>query len=163
MGLRFHPGIDNDNDNDNDHVEAALLVEALTGFPAPKNVQLRDPLEIGWKSIANTMHFRRRQSALAQIVETDACLMIQHLTRQQQVQQQKGLEDASLQQALTFQERLAYYGYVGANAKFSTPNLSLSVTDPQKEGNLLLSEVEAQKRIQRPLWMLRTKQQQAKL
>lgn len=143
----------------NDHVEAALLVEALTGVPAPKDVQLRDPLEIGWKSIAATMHFRRQQSALAQVVETDSCLMIQQLTRQ--LAQQK--EDISLKQALAVQERLAYYGYVGANYKFSTPSLSLSATDPQKEGNLLLGEEATQKRIQRPLWLLNTRQHQAKL
>jgi phosphoenolpyruvate carboxylase len=130
----------------NDTIEAALLVEALTGKPQdPATTSLTMPLRVGWSAVAEAMEFRRRQSELAQITEVTACQAIKALLAA------KAAQDSN---QLAVAQRLAYFGYVGSNPKFSTPSFSLTMTDPQKEGHVLLNEASAQLRIVRPQWML---------
>ena len=126
----------------NDSIEASLLVEALTGQSQdPAKTPLQRPLEIGWKSVAESMQFRRQQSELSQVTEVAACLAL------------RASDPKS--EARAINERLAYFGYVGSNVKFSTPSFSMTMTDPQKEGNVLLNEAATHGRILRPQWMSR--------
>lgn len=141
----------------NDSIEARLLVEALTGkAPQDDAVPLQMPLRVGWKAVADAMAFRRRQSELAQLTEVTACLAIKALAGKSNITATKGAAaagDATTAAASVLAHRLAYFGYVGANPKFSTPSFSLTMTDPQKEGHTLLSEQAARSRIVLPQWM----------
>jgi phosphoenolpyruvate carboxylase len=133
----------------NDHIEASLLVEALTGRqPAsPENVPLTSPLEIGWPDVAASMHHRKLQCALSQLFETKACIEIHKLEK-----------TGGMEPAQGFWRMLGYFGYVGANTKYSTPSFSMTMTDPQKEGNVRVTMSNVEQRIHRPAWMIEPQQ-----
>lgn len=105
-----------------DQREAALLLTAITGREPHQSASVKDPLISGWPDLASKMSAREAQGALSQLIITNAA---------------RTLRDEG---ETPFRRRLAYYGYVGVNPKFSTPSFSLTMTDPQKEGHAKTNE-----------------------
>lgn len=131
-----------------DGEEAAYLIDALTGnIPETKTAPLNLPIKIGWPDLYTSLEVRKHQSALSQ------ALQIRNIQRIN-----AGDQDPAL-------KTLAYYGYVGTNPKFSSPNFSLTMTDPQKEGGKMLSENETlvHSRLNLPKWAVNPNQQRPKL
>mmetsp|Transcript_55614 Transcript_55614/g.120074 ORF Transcript_55614/g.120074 Transcript_55614/m.120074 type:complete len:972 (+) Transcript_55614:56-2971(+) len=130
----------------NDMREARYLLEALTGEDHSSNgreVDLCEPLQTGWPQLARSMEYRRRQSGMATMFENEAAALF------------AALKSDSPPLELS-QELMAYYGYVGANPKYQTPNFSLTMTDPQKETATRLVEealAESESPLELPAWI----------
>lgn len=102
--------------------EAKLLLEAIKGQGDQGSpVTVRTPLTIGWPDLAEKMASRERQGALCQRFVSSAIAAL----------------PASKDEIF---KRIGYFGYVGVNPKFSSPSFSLTMTDPQKEGQSKTSE-----------------------
>ena len=133
---------------DADGEEAAYLIDALTGIlPETKNAKLYEPIKVGWPNLYKSLEVRKHQSALSQAMQ------IRNMQRINKGEQEPALKT------------LAYYGYVGTNPKFSSPNFSLTMTDPQKEGGKMLSENETSvhSRLRLPKWTVEMNLQRPKL
>lgn len=110
-----------------DRREAALIHEAITGEKPAPDITLKTPLEAGWPNLAEQMDHRERQSEWAKLMEVYCINKINKCHDEHQP-----IPD--------WLRELGYHAYIGANPTYSSPSFSLTMTDPQKEGKLQLSE-----------------------
>jgi hypothetical protein len=127
-----------------DHLEAFMIVYIISGKSPQYSVNLKDPLRIGWPDLAGQLLYRDLQSELSKRLELKAIRRINVVKVRGEVKFSDDLRT------------LAYYSYVGVNPSCSSPNFSLTMTDPMKEdGQILLTEnnPKIQGKLLYPMWM----------
>lgn len=121
-----------------------MIVYIISGKSPQFSVNLKDPLRIGWPDLAEQLLYRDLQSELSKRLELKAIRRINIVKVRGEVKFSDDLRT------------LAYYSYVGVNPSCSSPNFSLTMTDPLKEdGQILLTEnnPKIQGKLLYPMWM----------
>ena len=121
-----------------------MIVYVISGKSPQHSVSLKDPLRIGWPELAGQLLYRDLQSEVSKRLELKAIRRINVVKVRGEVKFSEELRS------------LAYYSYVGVNPSCSSPNFSLTMTDPLKEdGQVLMSEnnPKIQGMLKYPLWV----------
>lgn len=127
-----------------DHLEAFMIVYVISGKSPQHSVSLKDPLRIGWPELAGQLLYRDFQSEISKRLELKAIRRINVVKVRGEVKFPEELRT------------LAYYSYVGVNPSCSSPNFSLTMTDPLKEdGQILMTESnpKIEGKLLYPMWM----------
>jgi hypothetical protein len=120
-----------------DHKEAFFIAEIIARRRMDGPVGLKDPLLMGWPELAQQLDARERQSRVAKRLELKA---IRRINMAKITARAQGNDVGEISYPADLRT-LAFYAYVGVNPSWSSPNFSLTMTDPTKDdGQKLLSE-----------------------